>query len=270
MDGHAEPVAGLFAFHGFDALGHLAHPGTAAHWGQCPKQQSECQGQLLGDVVPLHRAFDLLPGRQRAQGGNAQTGTLHLPEDAMLDQFERFSAQSCKAGRRGELRSGRRGHAPDFNLGIAQAVLANAHLILRHRLGCFDQAKAGNPDCEDWELHKFRRTYATGLVRHVDLRTAQKYLGHKRITSTERYLRAASAADGQEAVSKIDWTKPFYSAGSKEDKSAQGHQANCTAGLPNGREEKGDIAAVRDQNENTRRTADWRNGHDQGELRFDS
>ena len=48
------------------------------------------------------------------------------------------------------------------------------------------------------------------LVRNVDLRTAQGYLGHTRITSTERYLRAASAADGQKRVSAIDWTKPFY------------------------------------------------------------
>jgi integrase len=69
---------------------------------------------------------------------------------------------------------------------------------------------SGNPECEDWELHKFRRTYATALERNVDLRTAQGYLGHTRITSTERYLRAASAADGQKRVSAIDWTKPFY------------------------------------------------------------
>jgi integrase len=59
-------------------------------------------------------------------------------------------------------------------------------------------------------LHKFRRTYLTGIVRHVDLRTAQQYAGHSRITSTERYLRSASAAEGQSRVSSIDWTVPFY------------------------------------------------------------
>jgi integrase len=78
------------------------------------------------------------------------------------------------------------------------------------RCGRCSHCRSGNPECEEWELHKFRRTYATGLVRNVDLRTAQGYLGHKRITSTERYLRAGSAADGQKKVSKIDWTKPFY------------------------------------------------------------
>jgi len=79
------------------------------------------------------------------------------------------------------------------------------------RCGRCTHCRIGNPDCEEWELHKFRRTYATALVRRIDLRTAQQYLGHKRITSTERYLRAASAIDGQRAVSQIDFTKPFYS-----------------------------------------------------------
>ena len=78
------------------------------------------------------------------------------------------------------------------------------------RCGGCTHCRIGNPQCEEWELHKFRRTYATALVRHVDLRTAQRYLGHKRITSTERYLRAASAVDGQRRVSQIDFTKPFY------------------------------------------------------------
>lgn len=79
------------------------------------------------------------------------------------------------------------------------------------RCGHCTHCRIGNPDCEEWELHNFRRTYATALVRHVDLRTAQKYLGHKRITSTERYLRAASAIEGQRKVSQIDFTQPFYS-----------------------------------------------------------
>ena len=87
------------------------------------------------------------------------------------------------------------------------------------RCGLCEHCRSGNPECEDWDLHKFRRTYATALVRHVDLRTAQKYLGHKRITSTERYLRAASAVDGQKKVSKIDFTKPFYSDSSHSEQS---------------------------------------------------
>jgi integrase len=89
------------------------------------------------------------------------------------------------------------------------------------RCGLCEHCRSGNPECEDWELHKFRRTYATALVRHVDLRTAQRYLGHKRITSTERYLRAASAVDGQRKVSQIDFTKPFYSDSPQRGGSAE-------------------------------------------------
>jgi integrase len=79
------------------------------------------------------------------------------------------------------------------------------------RCGRCGHCTSGNPECEDWELHKFRRTYATALVRHIDLRTAQRYLGHRRISSTERYLTAASASEGQQSVSAINWTKSFYS-----------------------------------------------------------
>jgi integrase len=79
------------------------------------------------------------------------------------------------------------------------------------RCGRCSHCRSGNPNCEAWELHKFRRTYITGICRKVDLRTTQEYAGHTRITSTERYLKAASAAEGQKSVSSIDWTKPHYS-----------------------------------------------------------
>jgi integrase len=78
------------------------------------------------------------------------------------------------------------------------------------RCGRCNHCRSGNPECEEWELHKFRRTYITGILRHVDLRTAQEYAGHTRITSTERYLRPASAPEGQRRVSSIDWTVSFY------------------------------------------------------------
>jgi len=86
------------------------------------------------------------------------------------------------------------------------------HFVHLNGLCCgrCDHCRAGNPECEDWELHKFRRTYITGILRHVDLRTAQEYAGHTRISSTERYLRPASAPEGQKRVSSIDWTVSFY------------------------------------------------------------
>jgi integrase len=77
------------------------------------------------------------------------------------------------------------------------------------RCGRCGHCVSGNPNCEEWECHKFRRNYATTIVRKYDLRTAQQYLGHKRITSTERYLRAFSAIDGQKRASQIDFTNPF-------------------------------------------------------------
>jgi integrase len=84
--------------------------------------------------------------------------------------------------------------------------------VHQHGLSCgrCHHCRSGYPGCEEWELHKFRRTYITGILRHVDLRTAQQYAGHSKITSTERYLRSASAAEGQSRVSSIDWTVPFY------------------------------------------------------------
>jgi integrase len=78
------------------------------------------------------------------------------------------------------------------------------------RCGRCAHCRSGNPNCEEWEFHKFRRTYITGICRYLDLRTAQEYAGHARITSTERYLKAASASEGQQRVSAIDWTKSFY------------------------------------------------------------
>ncbi len=78
------------------------------------------------------------------------------------------------------------------------------------RCGHCEHCRSGHLECEEWELHKFRRTYITAIVRHVDLRTVQAYAGHKRITSTERYLKAASVAEGQKRVSAINWTKPYY------------------------------------------------------------
>jgi len=78
------------------------------------------------------------------------------------------------------------------------------------RCGRCGHCRLGNPNCEQWEFHKFRRTYITAICRNVDLRTAQEYAGHARITSTERYLRAASASEGQQRVSAIDFTKSFY------------------------------------------------------------
>jgi|GEM_PF-6895690 len=78
------------------------------------------------------------------------------------------------------------------------------------RCGRCGHCRSGNPNCEEWGLHKFRKTYLTRVCRKTDLRTAQEYAGHTRLSSTQRYLKPATAAEGQKRVSAIDFTKPDY------------------------------------------------------------
>lgn len=78
------------------------------------------------------------------------------------------------------------------------------------RCGHCAHCRSGNPNCEAWQLHKFRRTYLTRVCRKTDLRTAQEYAGHTRLSSTQRYLKPASAAEGQKRVSSIDFTENDY------------------------------------------------------------
>jgi integrase/recombinase XerD len=45
------------------------------------------------------------------------------------------------------------------------------------------------PFCTQWNLHKFRHTFATQHVHDgVDVRSLQKMLGHKHLSTTEKYL----------------------------------------------------------------------------------
>ncbi|MDR3792297.1 MAG: site-specific integrase [Terracidiphilus sp.] len=61
-------------------------------------------------------------------------------------------------------------------------------------------------ECQEWQLHKFRRTYATKLLRNgVDLRTVQALMGHSDLDSTLRYLRPAEADELQGKLAKIAW-----------------------------------------------------------------
>jgi integrase len=61
-------------------------------------------------------------------------------------------------------------------------------------------------ECEEYTLHKFRRTYITTLLRNgVDLRTVQAYAGHKKIESTMRYLRPVAASEAHEELNAVKW-----------------------------------------------------------------
>lgn len=53
-----------------------------------------------------------------------------------------------------------------------------------------------NPTCSQWYLHKFRHTFATNILQSgIDIKTLQVLLGHKKLETTERYLKALRLKD---------------------------------------------------------------------------
>jgi integrase len=81
-------------------------------------------------------------------------------------------------------------------------------LAKRAGLNCgqCDGCKGELKECQNWTLHKLRRTYATTLLRNgLDLKTTQHYMGHADLASTMRYLRPASTAETQNRINAIVW-----------------------------------------------------------------
>jgi len=61
-------------------------------------------------------------------------------------------------------------------------------------------------ECENWTLHKLRRTFCTTLLRNgVDARTVSAWAGHADLATTLRYLRPASAKEMQDKMNAIPW-----------------------------------------------------------------
>jgi integrase len=64
------------------------------------------------------------------------------------------------------------------------------------------------PYCRGWHLHKFRHTFATnmlqsggdGLSKSIDIKTLQVLLGHKNLSTTEKYLKSLRLDRLQEKV----------------------------------------------------------------------
>ncbi len=66
--------------------------------------------------------------------------------------------------------------------------------------------KSALGECQEWTLHKLRRTYATTLLRSgLDLRTTQQFMGHADLASTMRYLRPATSKESQARINAIQW-----------------------------------------------------------------
>jgi integrase len=65
-------------------------------------------------------------------------------------------------------------------------------------------AKSYDRECRQWNLHKFRRTYLTTMLRGgLDLATVQDFAGHSNLASTMRYLSPAGAPEMQSKVNAI-------------------------------------------------------------------
>ena len=91
----------------------------------------------------------------------------------------------------------------------------NGHLLCalkrlagRENLGCghCDGCRGKYKECENWTLHKFRRSFCTNLLRNgLDLRTAQALMGHADLASAMRYLRPAPGDTLRDILNAIQW-----------------------------------------------------------------
>jgi len=118
----------------------------------------------------------------------------------------------------GELKAWKQEH-PDQNLIVANTK-GNPNtklLVMIKRLArrakiecgwcpnCLAKVK-GERGCEEFELHKFRRTCITTWLRSkIDPRTVMAYAGHADLETTLRYLRPAAAQERIAEVSEIKW-----------------------------------------------------------------
>jgi integrase/recombinase XerD len=99
---------------------------------------------------------------------------------------------------------GTRNGTPDGKL-----LRALKRLARRSKLNCgrCDGCKRKIKECQEFTLHKLRRTFITAMLRNgFDLRTVQSWAGHRDIESTMRYLRPASAKEIQDKLRRtIEW-----------------------------------------------------------------
>jgi integrase len=73
--------------------------------------------------------------------------------------------------------------------------------------GLCEGCKGPLGECQEWTLHKLRRSYCTTLLRNgVDIATVQRFMGHSDLASTMRYLQPATSKESQKAINAIQWT----------------------------------------------------------------
>ena len=118
------------------------------------------------------------------------------------DLLQELRAWHKDRSRPGLMLATKRGNANRKLLRTLKRLAKREGLNCKQCDGC--RSKLG--ECQEWTLHKFRRTYSTTLLRSgLDLRTVQAYMGHANLASTMRYLRPASSAEAQAKINAIQW-----------------------------------------------------------------
>jgi len=80
-------------------------------------------------------------------------------------------------------------------------------VVKREKLGCGHCEGCKKGEYYEWELHKFRRTFATRALQTpgFDPQTVQHLMGHQDIKSTMRYLRPAESKGLQDLINRVNW-----------------------------------------------------------------
>lgn len=118
------------------------------------------------------------------------------------DLLEELNAWKEKHGGNGLVLPTAGGRPNQKLLRALKRMARKAKLNCGHCRGC----KGKNRECRDWDLHKFRRTYCTTLLRNgFDLRTVQAYMGHADMASTMRYLRPAASSEIRAKLNAVAW-----------------------------------------------------------------
>jgi integrase len=118
------------------------------------------------------------------------------------DLFEELMTWEKEHPQQSLILATRNGNPNGKLLAALKRVARNAEL----NCGRCDGCKSKSRECGEFELHKFRRTYITTLLRNnVDLRTVQAFAGHKDLASTMRYLTPAAATETRAKINVIKW-----------------------------------------------------------------
>ena len=97
-----------------------------------------------------------------------------------------------------------------------KAIGRRAGLACGHCLGCRNYAQTHQGGCDDHYLHRWRHTFACRHLRgnpdgtgRFDLKTVSEWLGHRTVTTTERYLHAALGPEVQQKLNEGPLSRPY-------------------------------------------------------------